>query len=94
VIPVGAVILPRRLVVLDGLPEADDGLEQLAKLLVMWTSLTATLVEKHVDDGTGRCVACDLRGIARQLWPCSIYNLAVRARAYEVPDLRMCRRDG
>jgi len=53
----------------------------------------ATLVDKYVDNGTGRCVACDLRGIARQLWPCSIYSPAVRARVYEVPDLRIWRRD-
>lgn len=59
----------------------------------MWTSLMATLVDKYVDNGTGRCVACDLRGIARQLWPCSIYSPAVRARVYEVPDLRIWRRD-
>jgi hypothetical protein len=74
---------------LDGLPAAADGLEPLARLLVCSPALTARLRDTHVDDGTGHCRACDVRGLAHQIWPCSIHNLAVRAAAYEIPQVRL-----
>jgi hypothetical protein len=54
------------LAVLVGLPVADDGLEPLARLLARWPALTVEFCDIHLNDGTWRRDACDVRGLSDQ----------------------------
>jgi hypothetical protein len=56
---------------------SNDRSKTLAELVLSLPGIDPVdLAKKHVDDGTGRCVACRCNG-ARVSWPCTLRTIGV-----------------
>jgi hypothetical protein len=63
--------------------------QRVAQELGKMRGVVEQLLDKHQDDGNGRCTSCTTAGYGTRniLWPCSIYRLATEARRLRDADI-------
>ncbi|HEY1966867.1 MAG TPA: hypothetical protein VGH89_02880 [Pseudonocardia sp.] len=64
----------------------EDAISPLASVLSTMPEVWQRLLEDHVPDASGRCLACRNHGTAGVPWPCTLQVIATDARMiYHTP---------